>query len=242
MSMRKSLWKDFGGEPFLINPHLIIANPRKRRSMASSKRRHHRRNPRRHHRRNAPKMRARSNRPRRNFMVPGFIPNPHRRRRHGALGNPRRRHRHHFNPRRNPAVLGLELPPMETTLAAAAGFILPAVLETYIMPMLPASMAGTVWGTWLVRGGIVIGAGMLARKFDRQIGNAVLIGGGVYLLTRAIAQFAPGMIPGLSSYTLGYYPPQRYIATQPRRNLSAYGGSGLLSTAGRLSPQGRYGA
>src|SRR5499427_5277890 len=243
--MAKSLWQDFHGEPFLVNPHLLIANP-KGRSMAK----HHRR------RRNRPRLNPRR-RHRRNYMVPGVIPmNPHHRRR----SNPRRRHRlrnprRHY--RRNPGLIpaklaGFSLPPLNQSVAAAAGFLAPGMIEGFILPMVPTFFTGTI-GRWILRIGVVIGLGAAAHAFDPRLSMAVLIGGGVYLLTRALAEFMPGTVPGLSAYWpahtgVRYYAPDRFISApfQPvsgggSRTLSAYAGPSLLSTSGRLSPQGRYG-
>jgi hypothetical protein len=249
---RKSLWKDFDGEPFLINPHLIVANsPKKGRTMAHARKRS--RMPaalRKYwakHRKNRPKSRSR---PRRNYPVPGFVANPRRKRRKRAYGSLRhyaRRARH--NPPEM-TVMGLSIPPLTLTVAGTVGFALPAVLETYIMPMLPASIQGASWAKWLVRGGIVIGGGMLARRFNRAMGTAFLIGGGIYMLLQVVKEFAPGMIPGLSGQPfLGYYPPNR-MTRLPGHGMSEYASTRflgnrasagtLLNTSDRLSPRGRF--
>lgn len=146
-------------------------------------------------------------------------------------------------------LAGMALPPMKPAIGAAVGFLAPGMIETYVLPMLP-SFFQTGVGRWVLRIGVVMAVGAIAHSFDPAMATAVLIGGGVYLLTRALAEFLPGTIPGLSSYYPGvrYYAPDRFISApfQPTsgggsRALSAYAGPSLLSTSGRLSPQGRYG-
>lgn len=242
------LWKDFDGEPFLINPHLIIANHRKGTEMARRKR-----------------SRRSYRRARRNWMSPGVINprkrrysrrrrrtmhNPRRarrrsyRRRHYARSNPPRRRsysrRRYRRARRNPpSFMGLQLPPIGTAIAVAGGFALPAILEGYILPYLPDVLTGNTAGRWAVRVGIVAGAGMLAKKFvNPRIGNAILIGGGAWLVIQALKEFAPGLTPGLGAQPLlGYY--------NTGAGMGAYAdadGSGmaLYNVPDRLNPATRY--
>lgn len=247
------LWKDFDGEPFLINspsarknPHLIIANHRKGKPMA-------RRSSRRSYRRRA----------RRNWMSPGVI-NPRRRRRSyhrrrtrsRSMSNPRRRRRsytrrrRHYmsNPRRRrsyrrryrrnpPSFFGLQLPPIGTAIAVAGGFALPAIIEGYVLPYLPDVLTSSTAGRWAVRVGIVAASGMLAKRFvNPRIGNAILIGGGAWLVIQALKEFAPGMIPGLGSQPmLGYY---NYGGGMG--GYSDGGGMSLQTAPERLDPSTRF--
>lgn len=124
-------------------------------------------------------------------------------------------------------------------IAVAGGFALPAIIESYVMPYLPSILTSNAAGRWIVRVGIVSGAAMLAKKFvGPRIGNAILIGGGAYLVIQALKEFAPGLIPGMSAQPLlGYY-------NDPYAGgLSGYSGTdtfALQAVPDRLDPQNRY--
>ena len=145
--------------------------------------------------------------------------------------------------------MGLQLPPMQAAIGTAAGFALPVIVEGYVMPYLPLALTSSKIGRWGVRIGIVAGTGWAARKFlGTNIGNAVLIGGGAWLILQAIREFAPGSVPGLGAQPfLGQYlPRQRQRALgQYSQSMAAIGSSGnsgrsIRNVPDRLNPASRY--
>ena len=121
------------------------------------------------------------------------------RKRRYARHNPPRRNRRY---RRNPAVLGVELPPLQSVLYAGAGFVLPPVIESYIMPYLPLSWKVTATGQpsllapYVARIGSVFGLTLLAKEvLGSHEAKMVAIGGGAYVLTTIIRDFAPDLLP-----------------------------------------------
>jgi len=210
------LWKDFGGEPFLINPHLaIVGNPKKgkKKGMTRRKSRGRKNTPRRRHRRTSNPRRRRAYR-RNSFSVPGvaLAANPRRRRR-GRKNSPRRHHRKGY--RRNPAVLGMHLPALQTVAYVGVGFVGTPILEGFLSSFLPTTFATTTIGKYVARIGAMLGVTWLSRAVVGQgPSNLVAIGGGLYIVTSAIKDFAPGIIPGLG------YTPAGLAAYQNR--LTAY--------------------
>lgn len=209
------LWKDFDGEPFLINPHLaIVGNPKSKKGRKKNMaRRRGKKNAPRRSRKNAP--RRRRSYKRNAFSVPGvaLAANPRRRRR-GRKANPgRRRSRKSY--RRNPAVLGMHLPALQTIGYVGIGFVGTPILEGFLASFLPTTFVTTTLGKYVARIGAMLGVTWGAKAvFGQGPANLVAIGGGLYVATSAIKDFAPGIIPGLS------YMPSGLAAYQNR--LQAY--------------------
>jgi len=134
---------------------------------------------------------------RRNYMSAGVHPRPNRKRRRNVYARSKRRNYHRRNKYlRNPRVLGFELPNLRESVAAAAGFLLPPVLESYAAPYLPAMITTNMAGRWALRVGSVAGIGAaLGRFIGRREGKLALIGGGVWLVSTAVQEFFPGMLP-----------------------------------------------
>lgn len=215
-----NLWKDFDGEPFLINPHLAILNPKKGRKMA---RRKTRRTVARG-RKNAPRRRRRTYR-KNPFTVPGAVMavNPRRRKR-GRKNSPRH---HRKGYRRNPAVLGMKLPSLQTIAYVGVGFVGTPILEGFVSSFLPTSFATSTLGKYVVRIGSALGLSWAGRQLiGREQGNMVAVGGGLYVVTSLIKDFAPGVIPGLGIPGMAAYQ-SRLGAYQTR--LSAYTGKQLAA-------------
>jgi hypothetical protein len=216
MAKAGRLWNYFDGEPFLDNPPLaIVSNPKKKGKtthMAKPKRKGRKNRPmpaglRRYWAKHRRKARKNPRRPRRNAFPIGGVAvaaNPkhrHSRRSH-ARRNPRRHVRRHY--RRNPAVLGIELPPLQSVLYAGAGFIVPPYIEGMLMPYLPISMATSTVGKYAVRIASVLGLSWLAKQvIGAQEAKMVAIGGGAYVLTTAVAEFAPDLLPRTSTAPVG---------------------------------------
>ena len=193
--MSTKLWDYYGGEPFMENPHLAIigANPKKKgqKNMAT-KRRGKKNSPKRRARRNPwPLAGIAINRPRRKRRTKTYSMNKKR----GVYAhNPRgrRRRRHHVTHRRNPAVLGVALPPMAMIAWGAGGFIGAPMIESYLTRFLPAEVTTSVLGRYAVKIGTVLGLTYLTKQL---MGNKeafpVALGGSLYVVVSAVNEFAP---------------------------------------------------
>jgi len=211
-------------EPFLMNPHLGIINPRKRgrkkgkKSMARRSSKAHMayvRSFRKNAKRRRPTIR-RKRRARRNpWPVAGAVlANPRRRR------SVRRRRTHAVARRRrsgysrNPRLLGLELPPLNKVLFAGVGFVVPPMLEGVITGFVPASISSSTIGKYAVRVAAVLGLAFGIRKFiGREEGNMAAIGGGVYVLSHVAAEFLPNLFgsAAAASQVSMYVPSSRQL-------------------------------
>lgn len=202
--MATHLWDYFDGEPFLTNPRLGIiglnSRGKKGKKMAARKRRSTRRrtsasvNPRRRTRRKSYRRNA--------YPVAGLVVNPRRRRAsRRRVANPRRRR---SSMRRNPAIFGIGLPPINSVIFAGIGFIAPPMVEGFLNRTLPSSITSSTLGKYAIRVASVVGLSFAVKQF---VGSAearmVAIGGGVYVLSSAVSEFAPGIIPGLNAYVPG---------------------------------------
>lgn len=244
------LWEyDEFGEPWLengkvANPPLIIVNRKSttRKGKKSMARRTRRRVSRRrsHVRKNAPRrirrrrVAAPRRRRRRNpYPMAGTVAmlNPRRRRR-GRRNSPRRHRRHGY--RRNPAIMGIQMPGVKDVLFVAAGFVGTPVIESYLMPALPVSITSTPIGRYAVKIASALGLGFVAKMaVGADAAKMVTVGGGVYVLTQAIREFAPGMIPGLSAYTPSSHASMQAYAGATSRTFNQLGAPnfGAQSTA-----------
>lgn len=210
--MAKKLWNYFDGEPFLTNPRLGILglNPRGRKGkkMAAKRRKATRR------RTSVSRRRTRRKSYRRNaFPVAGLVVNPRKRRRSRVRSARRRRSGY----RRNPAIMGISLPPINSVIFAGVGFIAPPMVEGFISRFLPGSLTQSTIGKYAVRIASVVGLSYLVKTV---VGPAeakmTAIGGGVYVLSSAVSEFAPGVIPGLSAYVPGGRQLSSYVAPNQR--------------------------
>lgn len=219
-----NLWtEDLDGEPWLVNPQLLIANPRKRKvgknmaarrkgrmppalakywaSRGLTNRRHHRRR----HRRNPPRAR-------RNYAnaAPLFLANRRHHRRHhrrhrGWLGNPRRRQQ--SMELSNPRVLGFEMPQLHDILSVGAGIIVPPVVTGYVMQMLPVQYQTSQAVYWAVKVASVVGPSLLVRKFvSKRAGGLMLLAGAASLAVEVVKPYLGLTGMGAQPF-LGYYVP-----------------------------------
>jgi len=223
------LWKVFHGEPFMINPVLGIVgagvNPVRKVKTKRSRTMARRSSSRRHMAwvRSFRKNRRSRRRARRNpYAMAGPVMgalNPRRRRSHRRRRNPVMRRRHY---RRNPVKL-FGLPPLMSVAYATAGFAGTAALEGAANSFLPLEWTGSTLGKYATKIGSVIGVSWLSKMIlGRSASYMVGIGGGLYVLTSAIRDFAPGVIPGLSGpLNLAAYRTAHAGLGQPM-NLSAY--------------------
>lgn len=190
------LWNIVDGEPFFVNPQLLIAgaNPRKKKGKNSMRRPKARRRG-----RKATPRRRKSTR--RVHRMRSRSVAPKRRRRRSNPVHLRRSHRR----KRNPRIMGLDLPPLMPVVYAGAGFVAPPAIEGFISGFLPTELTASTLGKYAIRFGTVIGGTYLVKRFAGA--NPAMyfgIGGGLYLLTSAIREFAPeaSKYLGLGAYTV----------------------------------------
>lgn len=185
------LWKmyEINGqeEPYLDNPFLHVLNPRKKgkkRTMRRARRRVARRRTMMKAAVNPPRRRRRRRSARRAFAA---NPPARRRRRHSIKS------RRHY--RRNPPdILGFNL---KDVAIAGAAVVLAPFMEKQLMGLLPTSMAGTKEGRWAVKVGAAVAVGFGAKKvLGPKYGNLALIALGANLISDAVHEFAPNLIPG----------------------------------------------
>lgn len=226
---KTSLWNYFDGEPFMENPHLaIVGNPFKvgsvieRKSSGFKKIGQKKGRKTMAYRKRGRKATSRRRRARRNpFPVAGIAVNPRRRRRRAktytmrrnkrgvyAASNPRRRRGGRRRARRNPAVLGVTLPPIQMIAWGAAGFLAPPMVENQINKFLPAEITGNTLGRYAVKIGSVIGLTWLTKAvLGVREAFPVALGGSLYVVVSAVNEFAPQLItapsPGVSAYRTG---------------------------------------
>lgn len=224
--MSKKLWNFYDGEPFMENPHLAIvgANPFKVGSIIERKKQGFRKiSQRKGSKTMAYKRKGKKNSPRRRRRarrnpIPGgglMINRPRRRRtyhmkknRRGTyVHNPKHRRRH---ARRNPAVLGVALPPLNMIAWGAGGFIGTPMVEGYLTRFLPAEITTSVLGRYAVKIGTVLGLTYLVKQvLGAKEAFPVALGGSLYVVTSAINEFipqltqAPAPAPAVSAYRQG---------------------------------------
>lgn len=193
--MAKRLWKMVNGEPYMVNDPrigILALNPKKGRSMA------------RHRGRSARHMawvRSFKRRKRNPYATAGTVMglNP-RRRRHGRKRNPSRARTYATKAR---GFLGL--PPLMPVVYGVSGYVGVAGLEGVVTGFLPAEwVTDTATGkkNMLTKYGVIAGsliATTWIAKATLGAGPAALagIGGGIYAVSQAAHDFAPGMIPGM---------------------------------------------
>lgn len=185
------LWNFVGGEPYMVNPHLGILNPKKGSRMRKNRkgrqpaalrkywathRRKSRRNP---------------------WPTAGVAINSPKRRRRSSVRRSSRRKSY----RRNPAIMGFQVPPMNQVIFAGVGFIAPPMVEGFLSQMLPVDLQTNMLGKYAIRIGAVLGLTWAVRQFVGSTESRMtMIGGSVYVLSTALADFAPGLIPGMGMY------------------------------------------
>lgn len=190
---KKSLWDYYGGEPFMENPHLAIVgvNPRsstqKGKTMAARRKSRSRKG-----RKNAPRRKARRSTARRNFPTAGLAFNPRRKRR--AKRNPhhkRSRARHH-RMQRNPAILGVTLPPIAMLAWGAGGFLATPMLEGFVSKFVPAEITSNVLGRYAMKVASVLGLTWLTKTImSNKEAFPVALGGSLYVVVSAVNEFVP---------------------------------------------------
>jgi hypothetical protein len=223
--MAKKLWDYYDGEPFMENPHLaIIGNPFKVGSIIEHKKQGFRKISerkgskimayKRKGKKNSPKRKAR--RAKRNPFPGGGLMinkprkkartyNMRRNKRGTYTHNPKHRRRH---ARRNPAFLGVALPPIGMIAWGAGGFIGVPMAEGYVNRFLPAEVTSSVLGRYAVKIGITLGLTYLVKHvLSAKEAFPVALGGSLYVVTSAINEFVPQLTqapaPAVNAYRTG---------------------------------------
>lgn len=134
--------------------------------------------------------------------------NMKRNRRGTYTHNPKRHHRRHA--RRNPAFLGVALPPIGMIAWGAGGFIGVPMAEGYVNRFLPAEVTTSVLGRYAVKIGITLGLTYLVKHvLSAKEAFPVALGGSLYVVTSAINEFvpqltqAPAPAPAVQAYRTG---------------------------------------
>src|SRR5262245_31295997 len=209
------LWDyDEFGEPWLENgrkgnPPLLIVNRKRKAHKKGKKKMAKRRMPaglrkywakhRKSRSKRSPKRKQRNSWPMAGTVA--AVNRPRRVHRRGRKSRSRRRKRSGY--RRNPALLGISLPPLQSVIYAGVGFVGTPVLEGFLSRFLPISLTGSTIGKYATRLGAVLGLSFITKMvIGANEAKMVAIGGGAYLLTSAVGEFAPGLIPasGMSAY------------------------------------------
>lgn len=177
------------------------------------------------------KKRGRKNprRRRRNpFPMAGVVANPRRRRsRRSYRRNPARRYR------RNPSLAtmgkslfrvgGVGLPSLETMAFAGVGFLAPPFIESFVAPYIPASITNNTVGKYAFKAGAVLGTTWIAKKaLGPNVARAVAMGGGVYILASAVAEFAPQFLMGGARAVVSGGTPSQVSSYVAPRNVRSY--------------------
>jgi len=214
----------------------------------------------------------RRRRARRNYAASGLIANPRRkrrsyRRRTRLATNPRHhrrrrrtasrlRGRRHY--RRNPALMGFTLPPMDAVLWTGVGLVIPPIMTSMVMGYLPADWKSSKAAYYGVKVASVLVPSMLVRRFvSQRAGNLMLIGGAASFVIDLVREFAPRLLPGATigaqpflGNGMGFYErmPSRIPAgngmgrytSMPVRSQAMQRTPLLSATPERLSPQSRF--
>jgi len=223
--MAKKLWDFYDGEPFMENPHLaIIGNPFKVGSIIERKKQGFRKISERkgskimaykRGKKNSPKRRRARKNP---FPGGGLMINKPRRRKRNKVYHMKKNRRgtYAYNPkhrrraRRNPAFLGVALPPLNMIAWGAGGFIGVPMVEGYLNRFLPAEVTTNVLGRYAVKIGTVLGLTYLVKAvLSAKEAFPVALGGSLYVVTSAVNEFipqitqAPAPVPTVSAYRSG---------------------------------------
>ena len=214
------LWDYYDGEPFMENPHLAIigANPYKVGSIIERKKAGFRKiSQKGKGKKNMARRKATRRKARKNFPTAGLAFNPRRKTRTYSMKKSRGVYRAKSNPRRkshrgrrNPAVLGVTLPPMNMIAWGAGGFIAPPMVENFVSQFLPTEFATSVMGRYALKIGSVLGLTYLTKTvLSAKEAFPVALGGSLYVVVSAINEFMPQLtaVPapatGVSAYRTG---------------------------------------
>jgi hypothetical protein len=180
-------------EPFLVNPHIGILNPSKKRGKRMAKKwgKGHMAWV-----RSFQRKRRKSN----PWPVAGMVSANPRHRRSRKAHNPRRRKR---NPSEAPSMnlFGLvSVPSVNTLLYTGGGFIAPPFIENAFRPMVSGFLPGGTAGRYILKVGAVILTSVGARFFGgRSAAKQAALGGSIYVLASVWSDFVAPYFAGPSA-------------------------------------------
>ncbi len=169
-------------------------------------------------RRNAPAARRAA--PRRRATTAAAAPAKRRRAPSKAARRPRRTYR------RNPEILGIEIPALDKIGFTAVGFVVPPIVEDFAVTQFP-QIGGNMIARYAVRL-VAIGVTAQAAKmaFGREAMRYVVIGGLAYVAGSVARDFLPGL-QGLGYYSSGRVLPRkagvgRYLEAPANMGMGRY--------------------
>ena len=160
--------------------------------------------------------------------------------------NPRRR------ARRNPALLGFNIPPLDAVLFTGAGLVVPPMVASLIMRQLPAEYASSRPVYYAVKAASVLVPSMLVKRFvSQRAGNLMLLGGAVSFVIDILKETgvfaAIGLSGAASQPLLGYYPAMsrtgglgKYPSLNANGSAPVTSQRMIQSVPERLNPQSRF--
>jgi hypothetical protein len=193
-------------EPFLVNPHIGILNPKTKRGKRMAKKwgKGHMAWV-----RSFQRKRRKSN----PWPVAGMVSANPRHRRSRKAHNPKRRKR---NPSEAPSMslMGVSVPSVNTLLYTGGGFIAPPFIENAVRPLVSGFLPGGTAGRYILKTGAVILTSVGARFFGgRSAGKQAALGGAIYILASVWTDFVAPYFSGaslapasVSSYVTGGTP------------------------------------
>lgn len=112
--------------------------------------------------------------------------------------------------RRNPQLLGVNIPPLTAILYTGAGLVVPPIVTNFIMSKLPAEYSASKPVYYAVKAASVLVPSMLVKRFvSQQAGNLMLLGGAASFaidILRDTGVLAAIGVSGVSQPMLGFYP------------------------------------
>ena len=236
-------------EPFMMNPHIGIINPKRKKGKTMARRRKSSKAHMAYVRsfrkgaKRAPRRKARRARKSNPWPVAGMVVNPKRRRKSRRTHAVSRRRRHSYS--RNPKLMGIELPPLKKVLFAGVGFVAPPMIEGFIHGFIPAEISASTIGKYAIRVASVLALAFGVRRFvGREEGNMVAIGGGVYVLSTAAMEFLPNVFTGTAAPKLSMYasPAAGQLSAYVPANQRVNNGMGGIRSASAFSDDAFSGA
>lgn len=134
------------------------------------------------------------------------------------------------------------MPPLKQVLFAGVGFVGTPLVEGFVNTYVPTSISTNSIGKYAVKIGSAILLAFAVKKFvGPEEGKMVAVGGGAYVLTSAVADFAPAEIKaflGMSSYVqpnIGAYIGEGQIYNGMAGMLPAFGSAAVQGSAERFA-------
>ena len=168
----------------------------------------------------------------------------YQRRAHQRRTRPRR------SARRNPALLGFNIPPLDAVLFTGAGLVVPPMVAALIMKQLPATYQTSKPVYYAVKAASVLVPSMLVKRFvSQRAGNLMLLGGAASFVIDVLKETgvfsAIGLSGAISQPLLGYYPSiggglGKYPSLSQNGSANVTASRMISSVPERLNPTSRF--